>query len=140
MLQALLEERFKLALHRETRMLPVYELLIAKGGPKLDPVKPDAKTGVSYEGSFWSKMSSQNTTAAEFASFLSDRLEHPVIDKTGIQTRFAFNLEYRNRDDDTTRPSIFDVIREKIGLSLKTAKGPVDILVIDRIEKAPTEN
>lgn len=140
MLRTLLEERFKLALHRETRTLPVYELMIAKGGPRLDRAKPDAKTGISYEGKFWSQMRSQSTTATEFASFLSDRLRRTVIDKTGIQTRFALNLEYRNNDDDTTRPSIFGAIQEKMGLSLKAAKGPVEILVIDHVEKMPSAN
>lgn len=140
MLQTLLQQRFQMASHRETRVFPVYELVVAKGGPKLDPAKADAKTGISYEGKFWSEMKSQNTTAAEFAIFLGDRLAHPVIDKTGIQTRFVLNLQYRNQDEDTTRPSIFDVIQQELGLRLQTAKGPVEILVIDHIEKAPSAN
>jgi uncharacterized protein (TIGR03435 family) len=140
MLRTLLEERFKLMVHRETKTFPVYELVVAKGGPKLDPAKPDAKTGISYDGKFWSQMRSQNTTAPDFANFLSDRLEHPVIHRTGIKTRFAFNLEYRISDNDTTRPSIFGAIQEKMGLNLKTSKGPVEMLVIDHIERLPTEN
>lgn len=140
MLQSLLQERFKLALHRETRTLPVYELVIGKGGPKLAPVKANAKPGISYEGKLWSTLKSESTTATDFASFLGDRLEHPVIDKTGIETRFAVHLEYRVFDGDTTRPSIFGAIQENMGLTLKTAKGPVEVLVIDHIERAPSEN
>jgi len=85
-------------------------------------------------------MKSKNTTAPELAGFLSERLERPVIDKTSILTRFAFDLEYRNNDSDTTRPSLFGAMQEKMGLSLKTSKGPVEMLVIDHIEKMPTEN
>jgi uncharacterized protein (TIGR03435 family) len=140
MLARLLQERFGLVLHRETRTFPVYELLVAKDGPKLEPAAPGAKTGIRYEGQFWSKLRSDNTSAAEFASFLSDRLEHPVIDKTGVQTRFAVNLEYRIDDNDTNRPTIFAVIQEKLGLRLQTAKGPVEVLVIDHIEKVPAAN
>jgi len=140
MMGTLLEQQFKLALHRETRMLPVYELLVARGGAKLDAPKPDAKTGISYEGKFWSRMSSESASAIDFANFLSDRLEHPVIDKTGIRSRFAVSLEYRIDDNDITRPSLFAAIQEKMGLRLQASKGPVEILVIDRIEKAPSEN
>jgi uncharacterized protein (TIGR03435 family) len=140
MLQNLLAERFKLTVHRETRNLPAYELVIARGGPKLEPAKPEAKTGISYEGKFWSQIHSQNTTAENFASFLTDRLDRPVIDKTGIQTRFAVNLEYRISDTDTERPTLFAALQEKLGLSLRTARGPVEILVIDHIEKTPSAN
>ena len=105
MLQALLEERFRLALHRETRTFPVYELLAAKGGPKLAAVKPGAKSGISYEGKFWSSISSEKTTAGQFASLLSDRLDRPVLDKTAIQAPFALKLEYRIDENDTTHPS-----------------------------------
>ncbi len=140
MLRALLEDRFKLAFHRETKVLPVYELLVAKGGPKVDPAKPGAKTGLSYEGKFWSTLKSENTTAAEFADFLSGRLRRPVIDKTGVATRFAVNLEYRIDESDTSHPTLMGALQEKMGLTLRTSKGPVEILVIDHIEKSPSEN
>jgi uncharacterized protein (TIGR03435 family) len=76
----------------------------------------------------------------EFASLLADRLEHPVIEKTGIQTRFAVNLEYRISEADTTRRASLASSRKKTGVNLKTAKGPVEILVMDHIEKMPSEN
>jgi uncharacterized protein (TIGR03435 family) len=69
MLQNLLAERFKLTIHRETRPLPAYELVTAKGGAKLEPAKAGAKPGISYEGQFWSQIRSQNTTAAKLREF-----------------------------------------------------------------------
>lgn len=140
MLRALLAERFKLALHRETRIFPVYELIVAKNGPRLAPVKADAKGGLSYDGKFWSTLTAEKTTAARLASFLSDRLEHPVIDKTGIATQFPVNLEYRIADDDERHPSLFTALQESLGLKLQPGKGSVEVLVIDHIEKAPAEN
>jgi uncharacterized protein (TIGR03435 family) len=140
MVRTLLEERFTLATHHETRTLPVYELGLAKGGPKLDPVKPDAKAGILYEGKFWSTLTSQNTSMADFARFLGDRLGRPVIDTTGVTARFPVHLEYRISEDDTARPSLFAALQEKLGLVLKTTKGPVEILVIDRLEKEPSAN
>jgi uncharacterized protein (TIGR03435 family) len=140
MMRSLLEDRFKLSVHRETRVFPVYELAIARGGPKLETPKPGAKSGLSYEGKFWSELTSESTTAAAFAEFLGDRVGRPVIDKTGIETRFTVNLVYRNSDTDTAHPSLFAEIQEKLGLTLKAAKAPVEMLVIDRIEKTPSEN
>ncbi|HKE26568.1 MAG TPA: TIGR03435 family protein [Bryobacteraceae bacterium] len=140
MLQALLEDRFKLTFHRETRSSPVYELLPAKGGPKMAAVKPGAKSGISYEGKFWSTISAEKTTAGQLASLLSDRLDRPVLDKTGIEAPFAVRLEYRIDENDTTHPSLFGALQETMGLRLQPGKGPVEVLVIDRIEKAPSEN
>jgi uncharacterized protein (TIGR03435 family) len=140
MLQTLLRDRFRLAFHRETRTLPVYELVIAKGGVKLPEPVADAKRNISYEGKFWSTLKSDNTSPAELATFLADRLGRPVIDKTGIMTRFAVHLEYRISDDDMAHPSLFATLQEKLGLRLNAAKGPVEILVVDHIEKAPAAN
>jgi uncharacterized protein (TIGR03435 family) len=85
-------------------------------------------------------LTSESTTAAAFAEFLGDKVGRPVIDKTGIETRFTVNLVYRNSDTDTAHPSLFAEIQEKLGLTLKAAKAPVEMLVIDRIEKTPSEN
>jgi len=140
MVQSLLEDRFRLAFHRETRTFPVYELLAANGGPKLAAVKPGAKSGISYEGKFWSTMSAEKTNAGQLASLLSDRLDRPVLDKTAIQTPFPVNLEYRIDENDTTHPSLFGVLQERLGLKLQPAKGPVEVVVVDHIEKTPSEN
>lgn len=139
-MQTLLQERFKLTFHRETKTLPVYDLVVAKGGAKLARPKPDARNGISYEGKFWSTVDSESASAADFASFLAGRLGRPVTDETGIAALFPIHLEYRIDDNDLIRPTLFGVVQEMLGLKLEAAKGPVETLVVEHIEKAPSEN
>jgi len=140
MLQTLLHERFGLTSHLETKPLPVYQLVVAKSGAKLKRPKPDAKKGLTYEGSAWARITSETTSTADLAGLLSERLARPVIDKTGIATPFALNMEYQLYDQDSDHPTLFTALQETLGLRLEPAKGPVEILVVDRIEKTPTEN
>jgi uncharacterized protein (TIGR03435 family) len=140
MLRTLLETRFHLALHRENRVLPIYELAAVKGGAKLQPPAPGAKTGISYEGKFWSEIRAGNTTMGAFAQMLASRLGRPVIDETGVQNHFAVKLEYRISDNDADRPSLFEALRESMGLTLRGARGPVEVLVIDAVDRMPAEN
>jgi uncharacterized protein (TIGR03435 family) len=171
MMQALLEDRFKLKIHRETRQGPVYELALGKGSPKLKPFKEGICTpavvgrplpeltadqrrcrnmanpqGVDFEGG----------TLAMFAGLLGMILDRPVIDKTGIKDLFAIHLEFLP-DDFTSplaaavapgppvafggpdAPGIFQAIQEQLGLRLAPAKGPMDVLVIDHIQR-PSDN
>jgi uncharacterized protein (TIGR03435 family) len=147
MLQALLEERFKLKLHRESKEGTVYNLVIAKGGPKLEPPKradappristyfdgaPDSKTSYIYKG--------ENATITMLAAHLAGVLEHPVFDHTGIAGQFDFRLEFEpdgaNMDNS---PFIFSALEKQVGVKLESAKGPVETLVIDHAEK-PTGN
>jgi uncharacterized protein (TIGR03435 family) len=141
MLQTLLAERFKLAFHRESKTIGVYELVAGKNGPKLQAAKPDAKGGTSTNsGPDGVRLTSAGITMARFAEVLGRRLDRPVLDKTGIQGEFEIVLEYGRENDTAGRPSIFTAIQEQLGLKLEAAKGPMEILVIDHIEKAPTEN
>src|SRR5689334_11802921 len=110
MLQSLLKQRFGLEFHRETRTSATYELVVAKAGPKLEAIKPDAKPGYSYEGKFWGELHGESTTTKQLAAFLSDHLERPVTDKTGIDTRFAVKLVFRIKDDDVSHPTLFDAL------------------------------
>ena len=143
MLQALLEERFKLRVHRESREGTVYNLVIAKGGPKLDPPKhadatpristsfegtPDNKTSYVYKG--------ENATIAMLAAHLAAVLEHPVFDRTGIAGQFDFRMEFEpdgaNMDNS---PFIFSALEKQVGVKLESARGPVEKLVIEHAEK-----
>jgi uncharacterized protein (TIGR03435 family) len=138
MVQALLAERFKLAIHRETRMLPVYELVTAKNGPKLQTAIPGETDGISSQGG---SVKARAVTMAFFAATLSRYIGTPVFDKTGLSGAFDFSMEYARDDRDSAdKPSIFTAVQEQLGLKLEKAKGPVEILVIDHAEKAPTEN
>jgi uncharacterized protein (TIGR03435 family) len=80
-------------------------------------------------------------TMAFFAATLARYIGTPVFDKTGLSGAFDFSMEYARDDRDSAdKPSVFTAVQEQLGLKLEKAKGPVEILVIDRAEKTPTEN
>jgi uncharacterized protein (TIGR03435 family) len=141
MLQGLLADRFKLTLHRETRSVQAYILEVAKNGPKL--AKGDGEG--SSTNSAGTSIGAKNTTMDHFAEVLSRQMDFPVVNKTGLEG--VFNLQVRwtregARADDTSAegsPSIFTAIQEQLGLRLRSQKTPVEILVIDHVEK-PSEN
>lgn len=149
MLAHLIEERFQLKIRHEQRELPIYELVLDKGGPKLtghDPADldhpPMGGTPAGMEGT--------NVTMNYFAFTLSRNLDRNVIDKTGLTGRYDLKLEFARElppgvvrppgaDALAEGPTIFTAVREQLGLKLVPAKGPVDFLVIEHAEK-PSEN
>lgn len=141
MLRTLLAERFKLAVHRGTREMPVYLLVVAKNGPKIQAVDSHADNINSHPG----YMSAEAITMSRLATFLSSaraQLEHTVIDHTGLNGAFTFKLEWTpddKRSVDTAGPSIVTVLQEQLGLKLETGKAPSEILIVDHAEK-PSEN
>jgi uncharacterized protein (TIGR03435 family) len=212
MLQSLLKERFNLVLHRETRQLPIYALVVGKNGHKLhlSEIQPSeqpaaappnapqsgprvALGGVAQGGGAQAgraggvaggigggagggggaaggpqragsmmrmgrgQLSAEMAPIAALVNMLSQQLGRPVLDQTGLTGSFDFKLEWT--PDETQRglglegekppgeiappgesgPSIFTAVQEQLGLKLESAKGPVEILVIDRIER-PSEN
>ncbi len=169
MLQSLLEDRFKVKVHHETREVPIYILSVTKGGPKLQPFKdgtcnpydiaatfppPPPPENPCYGRAIMNDgvliLETQAMTLDDFAKFTLGVMDRPVLNKTGIQGRFNFHLEYA--PDGTSSagrplpsgvaemagPSIFSAVQQ-LGLKLERAKGPGDYLVIDRAEK-PSEN
>jgi uncharacterized protein (TIGR03435 family) len=139
MLQSLLQSRLRLAFHWQTKTLPIYELSVAGGGPKLPQPKPRAKPGIHNMSSFFVTITAGNTTMPSLAESLAYRLRRPVVDKTGIQDAFSLNLVYSDQPDDVSHPSIFAALQQ-LGLRLTAAKGPVEVFVVDHIDKRPTEN
>jgi len=172
MMQAILEDRFKLKIHRETRQGPVYELVLGKGSPKLKPFQEGGCIPVALGRSLPPLSDSQHycrnmvsprgsvdfegSTLSMFAGLLRLILDRPVIDKTGITGYFQIHLTFSPDDPAGPRPptaepgapatatvrdapDVFQAIQEQLGLKLVPAKGPVDVLVIDHIEK-PSEN
>jgi len=133
MLQSLLVERFRLKLHRETRSVSGLVLVVAKNGPKLKPANQEAKASISWIGR---KMSSASISMEALANSLARQLKQVVVDGTSLKGSFEINFEY---GPDDTGPSIFSAI-QTLGLRLQSAKVPVDVAVIDHIEKVPTEN
>jgi uncharacterized protein (TIGR03435 family) len=142
MWQALLVDRFKIKLHRETRELPVYALVVAKNGPKMQPVDAEGQSG-TWEGK--GRLTAKKESMPKFAEVLSRRMDRPVLDETGLQDAYDFVLDLI-RDDDRLASgvnfggAIFTALQEQLGLKLEAKKAPVEILVIDHVEKLPTEN
>ncbi len=167
MLQALLVDRFKLTLHRESKELPVYDLVIAKKGPKLQ----EAKAGDTYPNGIegggphmiqirTGQLIGQALSIADLVRQLSRPLGRTVLDKTGLTGNYDFNLKWTPDESQlpmldgtesgqqgtgyaaapaSTGPSIFTAIQEQLGLKLESKKGPVEVLVIEHVEE-PSEN
>ena len=164
MLQSLLEERFHLKTHRETRVAPAYVLVVGKNGPKLVPPReggcatadtfpplgrPDPATppcehiristspsGVRMEGS--------RVPVSELVRGLAVALDRPVLDRTNMPGVFDIRLQFIDEPpgvppSDSPGPSVFTALEEQLGLRLESEKGPVEFLVVDRVER-PTAN
>jgi uncharacterized protein (TIGR03435 family) len=135
-MQNLLRERFGLAVHRETREVPVYNLTVAQGSLKL---KPSAcRAGCGGIEVRRGRIEASGTPMQPFADALSEVLGRPVIDKTGLGGTFDIRLEFLPDDAvDATGPdaSIFNVLEEQLGLKLEPSQAPAEMLIIDRAEK-----
>jgi len=137
MLKALLEERFKLVAHRETKDVQGYTITIAKGGPKLKPASDAAGQNMILPG----RLIGPNASIAQLAPMLERPLGGPVIDKTDLQGTFNIDLKFAPDGDTTsTQPSIFTAVQEQLGLKLESQKVPFETLVIDHCEHIPTQN
>jgi len=139
MLQNLLEDRFNLAVHHETRDQSVYVLTAAKEGLKLPPTDADAYTPQSGCGSIGmtrKHMEGTGITMDSLARALARTTGKVVLDRTGFNGKFDVHLDWTPDDQGV---SLFAVLREQLGLKLESRKAPVDILVIDHAGK-PAEN
>ena len=137
MVQSLLADRFQLAVHRETRQLPIYALVVGKTGPKLQPA---ASSAVPARSQKMGRLITPKMSMTELANILTFDLKRPVKDETGLKGDFAFTLEWApglGESDDG--PSLFAAVQEQLGLKLLSTKGPIEVLVIDHVEK-PSEN
>ena len=141
LLQKLLAERFVLKFHRETRQVPVYLLGVAKNGAKLTVHTGDTGPSLNTDYSAGkSTLTARNTTIEEFTKALSRLPGRPVQDNTGIHGAYDFKLEWSpDQTGDFAAPSLFTALQEQLGLKLEAANGPVEMLVIDSVER-PSEN
>lgn len=143
MMQTLLAERFQLAVHRESKEMPAYALVAGKSGPKLQQVEPGG-TSMNTGGKNGAQhIQADRVSMAQLAETLARIVEHPVVDQTGLKGVYKLNLEYsadNARSDAASGPSIYTALQEQLGLKLQTQKLPVEIIVVDRVERVPTEN
>jgi uncharacterized protein (TIGR03435 family) len=194
MLQDLLSERFKLTIHRETKELPMYSLVVAKSGPKMKeseeapdpsndgdaapaPLPSQPKIGpdgfpilpmlAGRTGIFGIMMNgrtrwiAQQTTMQDLATRLTNQLSRPVLDATALKAKYDFTLTFASEavngpmgapppvpggsvgtaaPEAETLADIFGAVQSELGLRLEPKKGPVEMIVVDHVEKTPTEN
>lgn len=153
MFQNLLADRFNLKLHRQTKLGPVYLLTIAPSGLKMIPVEPGkdrqnpVTSGPNYE------VTGSRVPMNYFCFWLGQNLQNdqrPVVDKSGLTGTYDFTLTFRpqlppdaSMDEMSSEfqnlPSLFQALKDQLGLQLVPQKGPVETLVIDHVEK-PSEN
>jgi uncharacterized protein (TIGR03435 family) len=139
MLQGMLADRFQLKAHHENRERPVYELVIAKGGVKLKETAAGESGGYSMGNG---KLSGKGIQISSLTFSLSNEVGRYVVDKTGLTGKYDMDLKWTPDDEQGSAdagPSIFTALEEQLGLKLVAAKGPVDTVVVDHIEK-PSEN
>jgi uncharacterized protein (TIGR03435 family) len=147
MLQALLAERFKLTLHRQNKELQALVLTVGKNGHKLEPTEiegsPSFQTGKM-------NLTGKGATVGQLVQFLSHEIHIPVIDQTGLSGRFNYFLDINAYVTEEMRKGsgpppeaasiVAQAIQSQLGLKLESKKAPVEMLVIDHIEKTPSEN
>jgi uncharacterized protein (TIGR03435 family) len=160
MLKRLLTDRFNLAIHREEKEYSIYELTVAKGGPKIrtstapfdeasnvtSTLYPARSGGVDH-----ALLPAHKVTMQQFASELQRAiLDRPVVDKTNLAGRYDFNLEWMPDDSqfggqlpsgapDSDKPGFFTAVQEQLGLRIEAARRPLAVLVIDKLDR-PSEN
>jgi uncharacterized protein (TIGR03435 family) len=143
MLQDLLAKRFSLTLHRETKMLGVYELVPAKGGPKLPAPKAEGEILGAHSSESLPRVSDgnfvfQDTSMTEFAEKLSQLrdIDRPVVDRTGVKGVFDITLKgAATAMLQPDGPSLFTLVQEQLGLKLVSAKAPIEVLVVEHAEE-----
>jgi uncharacterized protein (TIGR03435 family) len=161
MVQALLADRFQLKAHREFKDRPIYALVVAKNGPRLQKSKHEEENRGKMKGMGGvvtrgrpGQLTVEWDTMAGFAQLLTQQLDRKVVDKTELTGRYDFKLDWTPEDraapigsgpngtasvPDSSSPSIFTAVQEQLGLKLEPQTGPVEILVIDSVEM-PSEN
>jgi len=157
MLQNLLAERFKLAVHREQNPVPVYALVVAKNGPKLQPAAPDAqrRDTCGLEGGQF-VCENHKSTMADLARNMPRWLprgwfELPLVDQTGLTGAYDFTLKFTptnrapglDEHSEITDPAelgLFEALQNQLGLKIERRKAPLERIVVDHIERNPVEN
>jgi uncharacterized protein (TIGR03435 family) len=146
MLQTLLAERFKLKVHREEKVVPGYALVVAPGGLKMRRVETPTRGAVT-SGS----ITGESTTIAQIVASASGATGRPVRDMTGLSGNYEVNLTWtpeaallagadKSPDPGDRPPSIFTALQEQLGLRLEPREFTVEIVVVDHMERVPTEN
>ena len=141
MVAALLAERLKVVVRRESKTMPFLALVPAKSGPKLQPADPNPQGNGGYRG----KINGPQMPMSLLASLLSRFENQLIVDRTGLTGRYQMKLEYTPEDRVATAaadapPTLTSALEEQLGLRLESRREPLDVIVVERAEKVPTGN
>jgi uncharacterized protein (TIGR03435 family) len=146
MLRALLKDRFRLAVHSENREMPVYDLVVAKGGVKM-AVYPAPERPLDSPAVRGFPMMRGTATTAQLADTMAFFVHRPVIDKTGLTERYNYFLAFAPLSPQTGdsvpefgAPDFFAALQKQAGLKLEPGKDSLEVVVVDHMEQMPTEN
>jgi uncharacterized protein (TIGR03435 family) len=156
MLRKLVADRFNLTFHREVKQFSIYALTVAKNGPKLTEAAPvtspeGAPPLVFRLAPDLARLPARSATMAELAWVMQRAaVDRPVVDKTGLTGRYDFDLEWTpdetqfngnvpKGNPEEARPDLLTAMQQQLGLRLEAARGPIEAMVIDRVER-PTAN
>jgi len=160
MFKTMLKDRFKLAAHREVKEVNGYVLVAARGGTKIkeykdsDEIAPmpdylsmkprnawEHQVFITAGGKGYSALTGRRVSIDQLAECLQTEVETFVLNKTGMPGNYYFGTKFvNNRLPDVDGPSLFAALQEALGLRLEKQKGPVEMLIVDHMEKVPTEN
>jgi uncharacterized protein (TIGR03435 family) len=153
MVRALLADRFKLKMRHETEVIPVYALVVVKSGPKFKPTTPEPPADANaparpYQNPWKFDMGMIEGHGVTIDGLMTWLWQQPevgsrkIIDRTGLKGKYDLTLKWASERDpsvEATGPSLFSAIEDQLGLKLESTKAPVDVLVIDSVEK-PSPN
>ena len=138
MLQRLLEQRFHLATHHEIKQMTGFALILARGGSKLQPSTGNEKP---FAQLLPNRVDVKHMDVEHIAGVLAHRAGQPIVDQTGLVGNYDFRLSFASLDDATSNlPDFFIALQQQLGLKLESRRVPVDFLVIDHVDKIPTDN
>ncbi len=149
MLRQLLADRFGLKAHTEQKEMQIYAVTLAKGGPKFQESTTDGPPVFDHGGP--TTLTAHRVTMKDLALQISEPLARPVIDETGLKGKYEIKIDVSaymldNAKGDAGGPPpdlmslLFTGLQQQLGIKLESKKQNVDILVVDHIEKMPTEN
>jgi uncharacterized protein (TIGR03435 family) len=143
MVRTLLADRFRLKLHRDTRELSYLALVVGKGGTKLTPTKEDCQPHAEKLRGGWVLKASAvhvcNQSMEQLVQVIGTRTDRPIVDKTGLTGNFDYDLHTDFTTGEDLNSVYLEAYQRELGLVLQSAKGPVDVLVVDHVE-VPSEN
>ena len=142
-LQNLLADRFKLVSHHETKVLPAFELTVAKDGPKLEKAVGGGDSRITAVGNTATFLS---TSITELADRISRTIGAPVVDMTDLKDRYNFTFDMSRYlhgervNPDDMRDVLSQAVQDQLGLRLASKNLPLDVLIIDHVERVPKAN